>query len=69
MSPTLKSALGTLAGLAVLVFAVWAVVSASIYNADRTAECEARGLVFGREFMGDYGCVELHPFDTTGEQQ
>lgn len=58
-----------LAVVALIAFVLWAGISATTYNASRGELCERHGLAFGSEYMGRYGCVELHPFDEfEGEQ-
>ncbi|MDF2506249.1 MAG: hypothetical protein K0Q52_108 [Microbacterium sp.] len=49
--------------LTLLAAAAWIVISATSYNTSRGDLCEEQGLAFGSEYMGEYGCVELHPFE------
>lgn len=49
--------------VAIIAFAIWVIVSATSYNTSRAELCERHGLAFGSQFMGDYGCVEVHPFE------
>lgn len=46
-----------------LAVAAWLFAGAATYNDSRAGLCESNGLKFGSEFMGKYGCIELHPFE------
>lgn len=62
----LHSAIAVLQVAAVVgfvAFVVWMIVTATSYNTSRAELCERHGLAFGSQYMGPYGCVELHPFE------